>query len=87
MLRPLQAAHLTDADANELYNILDDALTSVAGIMSDVRGYEALADIFTGLDQMYDEIKDLHSVYERLAADEDEAELAAMNREYERSVL
>lgn len=87
MLRPMQPKRLVDAEATTIYAALDEALYSVQNAMYEVSGYEALTDIFSGLDQMFDEIKALHEQYEEMADEERRAEDDMLTREYFASVL
>ena len=87
MNKPYQTKKPITADNDDLYEASEEALDSIASAMEALRGYWELDHIFDALGGVYDDLKDLFDEYDAIAAEEQREEIAALTRDYYRSVM
>jgi len=85
--KPYQTKKPITADNDDLYEASEEALDSIASAMEALRGYWELDHIFDALGGVYDDLKDLFDEYDAIAAEEQREEIAALTRDYYRSVM
>lgn len=87
MKRPYQTEKPFIADNDDLLQATEDAMSSIAAAMNDLRGLWELDHIFDALGRIYDDLEDMHSHYEAIAMEEQRKEEEALTRDYWRMVL
>jgi hypothetical protein len=85
--KPYQTKKPITADNDDLYEASEEALDSIASAMEALRGYWELDHIFDALGGVYDDLKDLFDQYDAIATEEQREEIAALTRDYYRSVM
>ena len=87
MKKPYQTKKPLIADNDDLYQASEEALDSIAEAMETLRGFWELDHIFDALGSVYDDLKDMYDQYDAIATKEYNDEIAALTRDYYRSVL
>lgn len=87
MNRPYQTKKPFIADNDDLLSASEDALGSIAAAMEALQGYWELDHIFEALGDAFDDLKALHGEYDAVATQEYNDEMAALTRDYYRSVI
>lgn len=88
MQKPKQYAKLhKSADNIDLLTELESAMDSIADAMKALAGYEDFADWFDALGEIWDEMKPNYDEYEAIDTAEYGQEIAALTRDYYRSVM
>lgn len=87
MQKPYQTKKPITADNDDLYGASEEALDSIASAMEALRGYWELDHIFDALGGVYDDLKELYDEYDAIASKEYADEIAALTRDYYRSVI
>ena len=87
MDRPYQTKNPINADNDDLLTVSEEALSSIAAAMETLRGYWELDHIFEALGDAYDDLKEAYNEYDIIATKEYHDEIAALTRDYYRSVI
>lgn len=88
MFKPEQYKTLhKEVDNIDLLEMLDEAMSNIAMAMEALNGYEATADFFDTLSDLWDEMKPMHEECEAIDAIEYQKEIEGLTRDYYRSVL
>lgn len=88
MQKPKQYAKLhKNPDNIDLLTELEGAMDSIADAMKCLAGYEDFADWFDALGEIWDEMKPNYDEYEAIDTAEYGQEIAALTRDYYRSVM
>lgn len=87
MEKPRQSKHWYKADASEMFEAIESAMASIRDAMEELRGLEMFADHFNALGDVFDDMKPDYEMYEDITSAEYEAEIAALTRDYYRSVI
>jgi transposase len=85
--RPYQTKKPINADNDDLWQASEEALSSISAAMEVLRGYWELDHIFEALGSAYDDLKVMYDEYDAIAAEEQRKEIAALTRDYYRSVI
>lgn len=88
MKKPVQTKKFFKNPSNsDLLEDLEGAMNNIADAMECLRGYEEFSDWFDTLDDVFSEMEPDHERYESIATAEYVAEIAALTRDYYRSVI
>lgn len=87
MARVEQSKKWFKADNDDLLTGIEEAISSIESAMESLRGYEEFSDFFDALDDLLDDMEPEHERYDVIATQEYAEEIAALNRDYLRSVL
>ena len=87
MARPYQTKKPYNADNDDLHQASEEALSSIEAAMDALKGYWELDHIFEVLGDAYDDLKQMYDEYDAIAEKEYADEIAALTRDYYRSVL
>lgn len=87
MKKPIQSRVTNDNDYGDLREALDEATYHIREAMSAIKGYGELADWFTELDVIHDEMfAELENVETQIRVEHEEL-VREMTRDYYRSVI